>query len=154
MQKPVMYIIANKGLGMSPGKLAAQVAHAAVRSAWNDEHANVKEWLSKGETKIVLEARDTEHLMTAERYLGEHGVVTHLVIDEGRTEIPAHSPTALASQIVDKDDEAIRFAFGDFRTYRETPDLIPILPHPLDMDKASVLQDSWWHRNFPDLFGR
>lgn len=121
-----MYIIANKGLGMSPGKLAAQVAHAAVRSALDGDVENpsrVGEWLRNGEAKIVLEARDTEHLLLAERYINEQrGIKTFLVIDEGRTEIAPHSATALASEIVDKDDEAIRFTFGDFRTYRVSKD--------------------------------
>jgi peptidyl-tRNA hydrolase len=31
MPQYVQYIVANKGLGMSAGKLAAQVAHASVK---------------------------------------------------------------------------------------------------------------------------
>jgi peptidyl-tRNA hydrolase len=110
--KPVMYIFANRGLGMSPGKLAAQVAHAAVEayriSCFENpskpsgsgliESSIVKEWYRGGHhTKLVMLARDTEHLYTIERYLQKSATsTTKLIIDEGRTEIAAHSPTALA----------------------------------------------------------
>lgn len=122
MQKPVMYILANKGLGMSPGKLAAQVAHAAVRAVWIGKDSGtgpINEWLSKGETKVVLEARDTEHLLNAERYLRDKGFNTYLVVDEGRTEIQPHTPTCFAVGPVDKLDPVVVSSFEDFKTYRE-----------------------------------
>lgn len=127
--KPVMYIVANKGLGMSPGKLAAQVAHAAVKAYEASDGSRktdgtpeiINDWNASGHTKIVLEARDTEHLLMVERYLAERGFTGALIIDEGRTEIDAHTPTALGIKIVDKDDPAVQFAFGDLRTYREGP---------------------------------
>jgi peptidyl-tRNA hydrolase len=128
--KPVMYIVANKGLGMSPGKLAAQVAHAAVNAyrlsntklGTLDQEVKLRmNWFDTGHTKIVLEARDTEHLLMVERYLNERGFLTTLIIDEGRTEIDPHTPTALGIQIVDKEDPDVQFAFADLRTYREGP---------------------------------
>lgn len=122
MQKPVMYILANKGLGMSPGKLAAQVAHAAVRAVWAGSPAHTREveqWLARGETKIVLEVRDTEHLLNADRYLTDKGFKTHLIIDEGRTEIQSHTPTCFAVGPVDKLDPIVVSSFEDFKTYRE-----------------------------------
>lgn len=106
---------------MSPGKLAAQVAHAAVgayvRYPVSDELRHA--WWHSGHTKIVLEARDTEHLLMVERYLDERGVECVLIIDEGRTEIDPHTPTALGTTIVDKDDEGIKLAFLDLRTYKD-----------------------------------
>lgn len=135
MQRPVMYILANKGIGMSPGKLAAQVGHGVGRAfveAVKQTPDIVYLYMRKGETKIVLEVRDTEHLLMAERYLNEHGVKTYLVIDEGRTEIAPHSPTVLATEIVDKEDEKIKFALADFKTYREAK------PEPVPLKKK------WW----------
>jgi peptidyl-tRNA hydrolase len=132
--KPVMYIFANRGLGMSPGKLAAQVAHAAVEayriSCFENpskpsgsgliESSIVKEWYRGGHhTKLVMLARDTEHLYTIERYLEERNVTTKLIIDEGRTEIAAHSPTALGCEILDKDNLDVVAVFESFQTYRE-----------------------------------
>src|SRR5215210_4408408 len=102
--KPVQYIVANKGLGMSGGKLAAQVAHAAVKAIEYQfmlSDTMLEQWNATGHTKIVLEARDTEHLLMVERFLNERGIKTFLIIDEGRTEIAPHTPTALATSIVD-----------------------------------------------------
>jgi peptidyl-tRNA hydrolase len=132
--KPVMYLVANKGLNMSRGKLGAQCGHGAVRAyrRSNDRIAPshrelLDEWWETGETKIVLEARDTEHLLLVERFVKERGIDTVLVIDEGRTEIAPHSPTVLGSVVVDKDDPNVQHAFGDLRTYREDK---PKLPDP------------------------
>lgn len=123
--KTVMYIVANKGLGMSPGKLAAQVAHAAVKAAAISDFSKIKDWNNTGHTKIVLEARDTEHLLMVERYLIDRGHQTALIIDEGRTEIDPHTPTALGIEIVDKSDEYVQFSFGDLRTYKDRVDKKP-----------------------------
>lgn len=129
----VQYIIANQGLGMSSGKLAAQVAHAAVKSylitcdrealefdTSNDKLRSVI-WNSTGYAKIVLAARDTEHLLTIERYLTQHGIDTYLIIDEGRTEIAPHTPTALGVELVDKDDPEVKFLFSALKLYKDKP---------------------------------
>jgi PTH2 family peptidyl-tRNA hydrolase len=125
MSNLVMYLVANKGLGMSGGKLAAQAAHAAVRAALlsldcdNGNPKRATEWLDQGETKIVLEARDTEHLLSVREYIERAGFKTHLVIDEGRTEVPSHSPTVLGVEVLDKDDEKVKFTFSSFKLYKD-----------------------------------
>jgi PTH2 family peptidyl-tRNA hydrolase len=124
-----MYIFANAGLGMSPGKLAAQCGHAAVEAYRlsidrdiHERHATeqsmTKAWLDSGHTKLVMEARDTEHLISIHMYLTQKGYNTSLIIDEGRTEVSPHTPTALGVQIVDKDSERVQFAFSDFKTLK------------------------------------
>lgn len=139
---PVRYIFINRGLKMTPGKIAAQAAHAEMlamedffRRHHNDE-ARIEsgrlvidtddegrlynEWIGSGHyTKLVMLAEDSEHLHTIERYLRERGYKTYLVIDEGRTEIARHSPTAMAVELVDKDEERVQQHFGEFRTYKE-----------------------------------
>lgn len=132
--RPVRYIFINRGLGMSPGKIAAQAAHAEGLAQhdfhygrerdsgeWYEPQAVLyREWINSGHyTKLAMLAQDTEHLYTIERYLKERGYKTYLVIDEGRTEIAAHSPTALAVELVDKDDERVQQHFGDFKVYKE-----------------------------------
>lgn len=118
--KPVMYIFINKGLGMSPGKMAAQAAHAAVE-AYRLSHPDIlASWYQGGHyTKLVMEARDAEHLRAIKDYIDARGFDTALIIDEGRTEIAPHSVTALGVEVVDKDDEHTAQTFGDFKTYRE-----------------------------------
>lgn len=140
MKNPVMYIIANKGAGMSPGKLAAQVAHAAVKAyemSRDPTNAVVAAWDLSGHTKLVLEARDAEHLRSAERYLNDRGIRTVLIIDEGRTEVPPLTPTVLGVEILDKADPNVVFSMSTFKTYKETPEPIPDIGIP----EASR---GWW----------
>ena len=128
MAQYVQYIVANRGLGMSPGKLAAQVAHAAVkgfqmtidRVDWGDFDEKVlTDWDKSGHTKIVLMARDTEHLTAFREFAKSRGYESWLVIDEGRTEVAPHSPTALGFPILDKSDPDVQHTFADLKTYRE-----------------------------------
>lgn len=126
MKSPVMYLIANKGLEMSPGKLAAQVAHAAVRSALDLPEIAAAVWLESGETKIVLEARDTEHLLLSQKYIEARGFKTFLVIDEGRTEVPALSATVLGVELVDKAEDKVKATFETFKTYKPSLQLVDV----------------------------
>lgn len=126
MPQYVQYIVANRGLGMSPGKLAAQVAHAAVkgyqltvRLFGVDSGKRINEWDKSGHTKIVLMARDTEHLTAFREFAKSRGYESWLVIDEGRTEVAPHSPTALGFPILDKSDPDVQHTFADLKTYRE-----------------------------------
>lgn len=115
---------------MSIGKAAAQASHAAVeayrisqpKGNGHDEPQKIQlhnAWYIGGHyTKLVMAARDAQHLYSIERYLNSRGFGTALIIDEGRTEIAPHTPTALGVQIVDKDNEHTAATFGDFKTLR------------------------------------
>lgn len=120
MAQYVQYIVANKALGMSAGKLAAQVAHAAVKGFQMSEPEAVAEWDQTGHTKIVLEARDEAHLTAFREFAKSRGYASWLVIDEGRTEVAAHSPTALGFPILDKGDRDVAHTFADLKTYRDS----------------------------------
>lgn len=121
--RAVQYIFINKGLGMSPGKIAAQAGHAAVEGyKATSSPALIDAWYEgKHYTKLVMEARDEAHLYTIERYLKERGFRCALIIDEGHTEIPPHTATAIGCAIVDKDDPHTAATFSDFKLYREQP---------------------------------
>lgn len=126
MSNYVQYLVANKGLGMSAGKLAAQVAHAAVKGyeitvAYGDvaEEA-LAQWNRTGHTKIVLEVRDAEHLIAFREFAKSRGIDSWLIIDEGRTEIAPHSPTVLGFPILDKADRDVAHTFADLQTYRDS----------------------------------
>lgn len=155
----VMYIIANKGAGMSPGKLAAQVGHA-VQKAYEitdgSRHTRnqpeiIADYNRTGHAKIVLEARDAEHLLTAERYLNERGLRTALIVDEGRTEVPPLTPTALGVEILDKNDPDVVFSMSTFKTYKEDP-LPPPLSEMTAMDNRNV-EPVLFERLMAKLFG-
>jgi PTH2 family peptidyl-tRNA hydrolase len=95
MEEVVMYIVVNKGVKISPGKLAAQVAHVAVKASHLGERAEHdwwEKWYGGSYTKIVLEASEYEL-----RYLLKTWVeCTVETVDEGRTEIPKGTLTAIA----------------------------------------------------------
>jgi peptidyl-tRNA hydrolase, PTH2 family len=114
---PVMYIFINKSLGMSPGKMTAQGAHAAVLASDGSNPKLKKEWLKYGfYTKLVMEARNAEHICTIERYLNDRKIKTFIVIDEGHTEIASHVVTALGCEIVDKNK--LGPIFEEFKLYK------------------------------------
>lgn len=136
--KPAMYIFINKGLGMSPGKIAAQAGHAAVEAAliscpWTEHHYGPGWHTSREDrlplwdawrqglhyAKYVMEARDSEHLLLIEKYLLERRVSCKLIIDEGHTEVAPISATALGCAIVDKDDPHTAATFSSFKLYRD-----------------------------------
>lgn len=121
MSRPVMYIFANRGLRMSAGKLAAQVAHGAVEAYAMSDPKLIKEWNKGGHyTKLVMLARDNDHIKTIQKYIEDRGYQTALIIDEGLTEIKPHQPTALGVEIVDKEDENVEATFSTFELYRDT----------------------------------
>lgn len=91
-------IAVRDDLKMSRGKLAAQVAHAAVMAA---ERARVLRrdwwlsWMSSHQKKVVVKVEGLEELMEVERKARELGLPTALVIDAGLTELPPNTPTAI-----------------------------------------------------------
>jgi peptidyl-tRNA hydrolase len=116
--KPVMYCFLNRGLGMSTAKSCAQTGHAFCESMRISDPKMVDTWyVGNHYTKIVLLAEDEAQLDTYERYINDRGFKTALIIDEGRTEIPAHSKTALGVEIVDKADEHVLATFESFKLY-------------------------------------
>lgn len=121
MARPVMYLFLNKGLGMSAGKLASQAAHAAVEAFQISDKQLIEQWnLGKHYTKLVMQARDEQHLTTIKQYLADRGFHSELIIDEGMTEIDPHQATALGVQIVDKDDPHVEATFSTFQLYWDT----------------------------------
>jgi peptidyl-tRNA hydrolase len=132
-----MYLFINEGLRMSPGKIAAQAGHAAVEAAllsngyagepMTEEKGRLWDaWRQGGHyMKLVMSARDTQHLLTIERYLRDRGFRTALIIDEGHTEIDPHQPTALGVAVVDKDDPHTEATFSSFQLLRQPrPELV------------------------------
>ncbi|SDC65357.1 peptidyl-tRNA hydrolase [Paenibacillus sp. UNCCL117] len=108
----VQYYIVNTELGMSPGKIAAQVAHAAttmtLHCLLNDKssHAVFQAWLNAGQKKIVLQGTEADLLrLSGEGYLS--------IRDAGHTEIPSGSLTVVVLPPADK--EELRQVVGSFK---------------------------------------
>lgn len=116
-----MYIFINEELEMSRGKLGAQTGHAAVQAYKISTPYMIEQWELGGHyTKLVMRARNAEHLRTIERYIRDRLFDTVMIIDEGRTEIAPLSPTALGVEIVDRDDPHTKATFEHFETLKDT----------------------------------
>jgi len=85
----VQYFVVNKELNMSPGKIAAQVAHVATNITYN-EHGTEdwEEWFENDQPKIVLRGKEKDLLKLIE--MGAYSIR-----DNGRTEIPENSLTCV-----------------------------------------------------------
>lgn len=99
----IQYIIVRTDLGMSKGKIAAQVAHAAVESykktfieGWDsDEYMDViNTWNHTGTKKVVLDGGSLSQFEATLASLDDT-VIHHLVVDQGRTEIEPDTPTCV-----------------------------------------------------------
>jgi peptidyl-tRNA hydrolase len=127
---PVQYILINKGLGMSPGKMAAQAAHAAVEGVrvsakpvgvnpWDSSIVN-RWYQGNAYAKVVLEVDNEQALLVAQMYIQTRGFKCELIIDEGRTEFDGKlTPTALGCEIVDKDMPHVLATFKTFKLYTD-----------------------------------
>lgn len=93
-----MVLVARKDLKLSPGKLAAQVAHAAVACALETKKINgkwFKKWTDEGSKKAVVKVEGLDDLFPLKRKADDLKIVTFLVTDAGHTEIPAGTITIL-----------------------------------------------------------
>lgn len=117
---PVVYIFMNKSLGMSSGKLAAQAAHAAAVVFNGSTGKQGEYWrAAPHKTILIMEARDDQHLHNISTYLLQRGINSQRVIDEGSNEVDPHSITALATEVLDKDDESLKQTMSTFKLYRD-----------------------------------
>ena len=93
-----MVIVTRKDLGLSPGKLAAQVAHAAVACALSTKKNNSKwfnKWQDEGAKKDVVKVENDEDIYTLKEKADQLKIAAYLIEDAGHTEIPAGTKTVL-----------------------------------------------------------
>lgn len=97
-QEYKLVIVVRDDLDMSGGKLAAQVAHAAVTCALEAKARKTKWfalWYQEGQRKVVLRARDLEHLRDLGAKARTMGLPYALITDAGYTELPPNTTTCL-----------------------------------------------------------
>jgi len=92
-------VIAVRGdIKLSPGKMAAQVAHAAVNCAFSAKK-NHKDWFDawyeEGQKKIVVKVKDMEELRTLQSNAKAAGLPNSLITDAGHTQLPPGTVTCL-----------------------------------------------------------
>ncbi|MEW6592492.1 MAG: peptidyl-tRNA hydrolase Pth2 [Candidatus Hadarchaeota archaeon] len=92
-------IVVRRDLGMSPGKIAVQVAHGSVISAEKTRRERpelFRGWLEEGQKKVVVEVEAEKDLLKLQDMAQEAGLIEGIVQDAGLTELPPGTVTALA----------------------------------------------------------
>ncbi len=105
-----MVAVVRADLKLSTGKLAAQVAHAAVNCALASRKKKArwfKDWHDQGQKKVVLKVNSFDELIEVNMRAENEGLVTSLITDAGHTELPPGTTTCLGigpapEQLIDR----------------------------------------------------
>jgi PTH2 family peptidyl-tRNA hydrolase len=89
-------ILVRNDIKMSKGKVAAQVAHAAVNCALNVNKKLLKNWQSTGMKKVTLKVDSLEELYRYQELAEKEDIINSLITDAGHTEIAPGTQTVLA----------------------------------------------------------
>ena len=89
-------IVARADLGMSEGKLAAQVAHASLMAYEDASSRDQSEWKGGGQKKVVLQADGESQLFELADRAEREGLPHAVVRDAGHTQLEPGTVTALA----------------------------------------------------------
>jgi PTH2 family peptidyl-tRNA hydrolase len=90
-----LVVLVRQDLKLPKGKMAAQVAHAAVEATLKASKLKVSRWRLQGQKKVVLKVKDESELI---RYLGlakDMDLATALITDAGKTCIAPGTKTCL-----------------------------------------------------------
>ena len=93
-----MVVVTRTDLHLSQGKLAAQVAHAAVACALETKKKNLKwfnRWQEEGGKKAVLKVDSVDDFFPLKDKAEKLDICTFIVVDAGHTEIPSGTKTVL-----------------------------------------------------------
>jgi PTH2 family peptidyl-tRNA hydrolase len=81
-------VVVRTDLDMGRGKIAAQVAHAAVAATLASlGTADVAAWLREGQPKVVLKVSSAGQLEDVVRQGRESGLPVEVISDAGRTQL-------------------------------------------------------------------
>ncbi|WP_135302050.1 peptidyl-tRNA hydrolase Pth2 [Haloarcula amylovorans] len=108
-------IVARADIGMSEGKLAAQVAHASL-SAYEDAERKARTaWKGEGQKKVVLKATGESDLFELADAAEREGLPHAIIRDAGHTQLEPGTVTALA--VGPADDDLVDRVTGDCSLY-------------------------------------
>ena len=108
-------LVMRKDLKMSPGKLAAQAAHAALAAYKVADKRNIDSWERDGVTKVVLQIGSEKGLMEIYKKAVAAYLPVGLICDEGRTEVAPGSITGIG--IGPAPDDTINSVTGSLKLY-------------------------------------
>jgi PTH2 family peptidyl-tRNA hydrolase len=103
-------IVVRRDLGMGIGKIAAQVAHAAVMGAEKTKERKrewFEAWFDGGQAKVVVKVKSMDELVEVRKHAESLRLPVVQVQDSGLTQIPPGTTTCLGigpapSELVDK----------------------------------------------------
>lgn len=103
-------IVVRTDIRMSRGKLAAQVAHAAVLSAFKafkEKREWFDTWMRTGQKKVVVKVSSDKELLNIAREAEKLDLPVAVVKDAGLTELPPGTLTAVGigpapAKLIDK----------------------------------------------------
>jgi PTH2 family peptidyl-tRNA hydrolase len=93
-----LVVVVREDLKMSGGKLAVQVAHAAVSCALQAKARKpdwFSSWFREGQRKVVVRAKTLEDLHALKDKAARAGIPSELITDAGLTELPPNTTTCL-----------------------------------------------------------
>ena len=93
-----MVIVTRIDLKLSKGKLAAQVAHAAVSCALESKKKNKKwfnKWQNEGSKKAIVKTEAENDFFELKMKADELSIFSIIITDAGHTEIPAGTKTVI-----------------------------------------------------------
>ncbi|MFC7226066.1 peptidyl-tRNA hydrolase Pth2 [Salinirubellus salinus] len=108
-------IVARTDIGMGEGKLAAQVAHAALSAYEDADDRTRKAWKGGGQKKIVLQASGEQELFRLADVAEREGLPNAIVRDAGHTQLDPGTVTCLA--VGPGPEELVDEVTGDLSLY-------------------------------------
>lgn len=130
-------IVVRKDLNMTPGKLAAQVAHASMGALLKSLQLDLREFKDKSSvriymnldegqpafdfltgsfTKIVLQVENEAQLQQIYEEALESGIIAANIVDEGRTELDG--PTFTCVGLGPEESDALDAITGHLKLYK------------------------------------
>jgi PTH2 family peptidyl-tRNA hydrolase len=95
MGKFKQVILVRADLKIGKGKIATQVAHAAVGALKLVDEEVAREWEKEGSKKVVLKVKDEKELLQIYKEVKKEKIPCLLVKDAGLTQVRAGTITAL-----------------------------------------------------------
>lgn len=103
-------MVVRRDLGMGTGKIAAQVAHAAVMAAERTKEKKPEwfyAWFEGGQAKVVVKVQSLDELMGVRKHAESLKLPVVQVNDSGLTQIPPGTTTCIGigpapSDLIDK----------------------------------------------------
>lgn len=146
LKNPTTYFFVNSSLKLNPGKLAAQISHAAMGLAGEiyqsgDEETKEKFFshsIQNPRTSIVCTCKDQDELYKIVRYFESQELWTYIYVDESGDDYLLE-PTVFCTEFVEKDDPRIKAIFKHFHLYRYTDPIYPYIYKKINSNHQPLL---------------